>query len=163
MKPQDVCIALALAVEPRRTYVPLATALGLSVSEAHGGVRRLQAAGIVNEERAVIAAALVEFLVHGLKYVFPPVFGGPALGVPTGVYAPALSAPFAAAGVDPWVWPTPDGTVRGLELAPLHRGVPKAALKDPALYELFALVDAVRAGKARERNAAAVRLRDILQ
>jgi hypothetical protein len=34
------------------------------------------------------------------------------------------------------------------------RFVPHAALRDPALYELLALVDAIRDGRARERNLA---------
>jgi hypothetical protein len=32
--------------------------------------------------------------------------------------------------------------------------VPHAALRDPALYELLALVDAIRDGRASERNLA---------
>jgi hypothetical protein len=32
--------------------------------------------------------------------------------------------------------------------------VPKAAKRDPHLYELLALLDAVRIGRARERNLA---------
>jgi len=32
------------------------------------------------------------------------------------------------------------------------KNVPHAALRDPALYELLALVDAIRDGRASERN-----------
>jgi len=39
-------------------------------------------------------------------------------------------------------------------LEPLYKNVPYAALRDPALYELLALVDAIRDGRARERNLA---------
>jgi hypothetical protein len=52
------------------------------------------------------------------------------------------------------VWPDPEGEVRGEELRPLYRSVPEAARRDPALYELLALVDAIRAGRARERTIA---------
>jgi len=34
------------------------------------------------------------------------------------------------------------------------KNVPHAALRDPALYELLALVDAIRDGRASERNLA---------
>ncbi len=44
--------------------------------------------------------------------------------------------------------------MRGYAFAPLYRTVPEAALRDPALYELLALVDAIRDGRARERNLA---------
>jgi hypothetical protein len=39
-------------------------------------------------------------------------------------------------------------------LVPLYRSAPDAALRDPALYEWLALVDALRSGKARERRMA---------
>jgi len=45
--------------------------------------------------------------------------------------------------------------VRGVAFAPLYPSVPAAALEDARLYELLALVDAIRDGRARERNLAA--------
>jgi hypothetical protein len=36
----------------------------------------------------------------------------------------------------------------------LHKQAPKAALRDPALYEMLALVDAVRGDRVRERKLA---------
>jgi hypothetical protein len=53
------------------------------------------------------------------------------------------------------VWPsaTKDRT-RGRMLAPLYRTVPLAVAEDPALHEYLALVDALRAGRARERALA---------
>jgi hypothetical protein len=44
--------------------------------------------------------------------------------------------------------------MRGYEFSPLYRSVPKAALKDQAIYELLTLVDAIRDGRARERELA---------
>jgi len=43
---------------------------------------------------------------------------------------------------------------RGLALAPLYPSVPEAALKDARLYAALALLDALRMGQAREREAA---------
>ena len=37
---------------------------------------------------------------------------------------------------------------------PLHRCVPGAAMRDAKLYDLLALIDAVRVGQARERELA---------
>jgi hypothetical protein len=48
--------------------------------------------------------------------------------------------------------------VRGLSFSPLHKNVPRAALADTRLYELLALVDALRGGGARERVLAASEL-----
>lgn len=100
---------------------------------------------------------LAEFALHGAKYAFPaerlPI--GP--GVPTGHAAPAFAKVFVP-GHEAIVWPDAHGAVRGEGLAPLHACVPGAALRDAALYELLALFDALRAGRARERSMAAKRL-----
>jgi hypothetical protein len=45
--------------------------------------------------------------------------------------------------------------VRGESFGPLYKSAPKAARQDAQLYELLALVDAIRAGRARERRLAA--------
>jgi hypothetical protein len=54
----------------------------------------------------------------------------------------------------PPVWSDPDGQVRGREVEPLYFSAPAASKKDPELYALLALVDAVRFGRARERKMA---------
>ena len=52
------------------------------------------------------------------------------------------------------MWPWPEGDTRGIGLEPLYKKVPQAALRDPGLYELLALVDAIRDGRARDRKIA---------
>jgi hypothetical protein len=51
------------------------------------------------------------------------------------------------------VWPFPEGEHRGVTLEPLYKSAP-AALRDPFLYELLALIDALREGRVRERKLA---------
>jgi hypothetical protein len=48
----------------------------------------------------------------------------------------------------------PQGPVAGYEITPLYPSAPKAAKLDARLYELLALIDALRTGKARERKLA---------
>ena len=60
---------------------------------------------------------------------------------------------------DPLVMPLDEGPVRGRAVAPLHPAAGLAASKDPKLRDLLALVDAIRIGKAREREVAASELR----
>ncbi len=73
--------------------------------------------------------------------------------MPTAYAAPPLSEHISSEDLPP-VWPDPDGTVRGLALEPLYRTAPQAAKADPKLYQLLALVDALRMGRARERKLA---------
>jgi hypothetical protein len=44
-------------------------------------------------------------------------------------------------------------------IEPLHPAAPKACLKDTKLYEYLVLCDALRVGKAREKNLAMVELK----
>lgn len=49
-----------------------------------------------------------------------------------------------------------------MALEPLHPNVPDVAMQDQDLYDLLALVDAVRTGRARERKLAREELRSRL-
>lgn len=50
------------------------------------------------------------------------------------------------------VWPDAEGMLQGAAVKPLYPSVPHAARNEPRLYDLLALVDAIRIGRARERN-----------
>ncbi len=116
-----------------------------------------EAAGSADNPARVNGRNLAEFAVHGAKYVFAANPLPVAVGVPTSHSAPAFAGVFAPGG-DDWVWPHPQGTVRGQGLEPLHPAVPFAAMQDARLYELLALFDALRVGRARERGMALKRL-----
>lgn len=115
----------------------------------------LDSAAVVNRHN------LAEFALHGAKYAFAPERLPVGPGVPTSHAAPAFAGVFAQ-GHDPLVWPDAHGAVRGEGLAPLHLCVPGAALRDAALYELLALFDALRVGRARERGMASTRLQKLI-
>lgn len=112
----------------------------------------------VRQDRPNVSAIL-EFLVHGLKYVFPPHRGQMTRGIATSYAAPPLDT-LIARGQEPIpVWPYPAGQQRGVMLEPLYPTVPFAALRDPSLYQLLAIADALREGRARERRIAEEQLR----
>ncbi|MEZ4299012.1 MAG: hypothetical protein R3B70_28950 [Polyangiaceae bacterium] len=160
LKPQDIVVLLALSVtEGDPTYAGIAQAVGMSTSEVYSAVRRAEKSGLLNPEtRRPIRRALLEFVLHGLKYVFPAERGGLTRGLPTAHAAPPLRNHIVGGDGMPLVWPDPLGEVRGEALRPLYKSVPAAARRSPALYELLALIDAVRAGRARERAMAAEEL-----
>ena len=74
--------------------------------------------------------------------------------MPTGYAAPPLVDLIIQPSEPPPVWPYPEGTVRGQEFSPLYKSVPMAAERDKGLYELLTLIDAIREGRAREKNLA---------
>jgi hypothetical protein len=108
-------------------------------------------------------SALEEFLVHGVKYSFPPDRGELTRGMPTAYAAEPLKSRVSAGNEPPPVWPFPKGKARGYSFAPLYKTVPQAALHDRYLYEKLTLIDAVRDGRSRERNIAEQELRIRLQ
>jgi hypothetical protein len=107
--------------------------------------------------RRVSASASNELLAHALPYIAPASLGAPVRGMPTAWGAPPLAG--EVSGDEAPVWPDRRGTARGPGLAPLHAGVPQLARADPEMYELLALVDALRVGRARERRLALAHLR----
>ena len=159
LKPQDVMVVLKLlSYKGRRPPMSvIAAELGLSPSEVHAAFKRLQRARLLHgremQDRPNLSA-LEEFLLHGLKYAFPAEHGQISRGVPTAYAAPPLKRAIAASDELPPVWPWPDGKTRGIAFEPLYKTAPIAALRDAALYEFLALVDAIRDGRARERKIA---------
>ena len=100
LKPQDVYVALKIAAgrSGRAPYAQLAGELGMSPSEVHASVKRAQQARLLHgpelDDRPNFAA-LEEFLVHGLKYVFPAERGEFTRGVPTSYAAEPLRSVIA--------------------------------------------------------------------
>jgi hypothetical protein len=167
MKSQDIVVLMGLVLPERRrlTYAGLGETLAISASEVHAAMRRNVAAGLLESEgRRPLPVPLMEFLVHGLRYVFPAVQGAPTRGLPTCHAAPVLAASFPGDGAMPPVWPyAGPGAVRGMEFVPLHPNVPFAAVKDLFLYDLLALTDVLRGGRVRERDLAVAKLETIFQ
>lgn len=164
-KPQDVVVALALCsgATPSETYAELARSLGMSASEVHACVRRLSEARLVEpNSRNIRREALLQFLLHGVPYAFPARTKEITRGLPTAWAAPVMSEKLDTSDQLPPVWPDPEGTVQGVSLQPLYPSVPKAARNHPDLYDLLALVDAIRIGRARERAIATTGLKQRL-
>ena len=167
LKPQDILVALKLVAMGERpwSYVQLANELTMSASEINAGVKRCLSANLLmpdfldGKNPRPALKALEEFLVHGVKYAFVPKLGELTRGVPTGYAADPLKGSFVVGDEPPPVWPYAEGRVRGYSFSPLYRSVPQAALADSRLYELLVLVDAIRGGKAREREQAICGLR----
>lgn len=163
LKPQDILVLLKLVAQGDRpwSYNGLAIELGMSPSEVHGAIKRAIAANLAVEIDRHIQPNfrnLEEFLVHGIRYVFIPERGEITRGIPTAHAASPLSDLIVPDQEPLPVWPDPEGEVRGTLFSPLYRSAPEAARKDQVLYELLALVDALRGGRAREREMAAKEL-----
>ena len=157
LRPFDVAVALRLTLVPEDRYEPMAFTMATSTSAVHRAVARLQHAGIcLQGKRTVHVPALMEFLVHGVRYAFPAVFGPERAGLPTAGTHPAL-LPILPASEPPraFVWPMEGGASRGESLVPLFNGQCKVAQRDATLHKLLAAVDLLRVGSPSHRTVAA--------
>jgi hypothetical protein len=147
------------------TYNSLAVDLDLSPSQVHAAVRRAIKSDLAYEidgQVRVHVRNLEEFLVHGMRYLIVPERGAKSRGMATLASAP----PFASLFLDSdekVVWPDSSGETRGESLAPIYKSAPKAAQRDPKLYELLVIADCLRAGRAREKQAATKELKKKLR
>jgi hypothetical protein len=159
LKPQDIYVTLKIvaAKSHRAPYSQLAGDLAMSSSEVHASVNRAQLAHLLHGPKLhnrPNLAALEEFLVHGLKYVFPAQRGELTRGVATSYAAEPLRSVIAQSKEPAPVWPYEAGKQRGIAFEPLYKTAPIAALRDPAFYEYLVLADALRDSRIRERRYA---------
>ncbi len=161
LKGQDIVVLVELlAVEAGWTIRELGEAVGLSSGPVHRSLARLAESGLYDaRRRRVLTGPAEEFLLHGMRFVFPARPQGEVRGDPTAWAASPLKELLSPSDLLPPVWPAADGSARGLALEPLHPGAVSAARRNPATAERLALLDALRAGDARVRGLAAEQLR----
>lgn len=167
LKPQDLLLALKIAVNRRRefTLIELGNELHMAVSVVHGSIRRNEQARLLNRSAGSIRAmrsSLKEFAIHGAKYAFPAILGPLTRGVPTAIAGPVLKVHFEQVNSLPPVWPDPDGSEYGPSVTPLYPTVMAACRRDNSLFEVLTLLDALRVGAAREQELAASELEERL-
>lgn len=128
MRPQDIVILLKKITLAGRgmTNAQLAKDLGISASEVSEALERCKIAHLVDaQKQRVNLLALKEFLVHGLKYVFPVQPQAKVRGVPTAISVPPMCDKIQSSH-EVYVWPDANGEVRGEAITPLYRTVPAA-------------------------------------
>jgi hypothetical protein len=164
IRPSDIAALLFLSAHPGEPYGQMAAVLGLSKSTAHKAVSRLIQLGLAVKDdggRIHIEAEQAIELLRVIRYVFPSVQTEKARGVPTGLAA-LTAVPSSLDNIVTMVWPSRLGSAVGVGVQPLIPNAPDIAFRDPKLYRLMAIVDALRLGDARDREAATVALQKAL-
>lgn len=176
MKSQDILILLKLiSLHQNHLVLPqdfsvraLAASTGVSKTEVSASLKRSIEVGLAKFDRhnqlpTANSKALLDFIVSGLRYVFPAKPGAMERGLVTGFNAPGLQGLLSAVGEYHYVWPDANGSDKGQAVSPLYKTAPYAARQDSKLYQSMALVDAVRLGNPREvaiaKKALTARLR----
>jgi hypothetical protein len=155
MSPLDVVVLLKIISLGNQPWnqKPLADSLGISQSEVSKSIARSKYTGLLDPTGKIVRRlTMIDFLQFGIAYVFPQQPGALVRGIPTAHSAAPLNAIIQA--TEAYVWPSGKGTLRGQSITPLYPSVVNAVQNDQKLYELLALVDAVRVGRAREKELA---------
>lgn len=154
MRPHDLVVLLKIVSSDKDwMQKQLSGSLGISNSEISESLNRSMIARLISrDKRVVFKTALYNFIEHGLKFVFPAEPGVIVRGMPTAHSAPILKDYFVSD--QHYVWPDPLGKVKGQAISPLYPNQLLAAKNDDKLYDMLALVDAIRVGKVREQKKA---------
>lgn len=164
MRPQDVVVLLKIVAKNGQPWQnkDLASELFISAAEISESLNRSSIAGLIDREqkKKVHRQSLMEFLEHGLHYVFPASPEAMANGIYTAHSHPFMQTQFQSEFN--YVWPDPRGEFRGLTIEPLYKNQVSAVKLDPALYLMLALIDVIRVGRVREWKVAVEELKRLL-
>jgi len=155
MRPHDIVVLLKIAAKGKNNWLmkDLSYELGISASEISESINRSVFAGLIAEDKKrLMKLALLEFLEHGIRYVYPQKPGTLARGIKTAHSAKPLNETISS--TEHYIIPYAKGDTRGQMIEPLHPNLAEACIKDAAFYELVSLCDALRVGKVREKNLA---------
>ena len=175
MKSQDVLILLKLISQHHRnaksedfSVRALAASTGISKSEVSASLNRSIETGLARMDRkkripTANKKALLEFVVSGLRYVFPAKPGAIERGLLTCFEAPGLKRLLSSLAENHYIWPDADSKDQGQSINALYSTAPYAAKQDRELYQYMALVDAIRLGNTREVDIASKELKQRFQ
>jgi len=152
MRPQDIVILLKMiSLRDKSISInEMSDLLNISISEISKAMERNSLAGLVSaDKKHVNKLALREFLIYGLKYVFPAQIGGSTRGIATAHSAPPVNQ-YITEGKENFVWKYYKGTKRGNSIIPLYDKIPKIIENQKDLYEFLTIIDTFRVGKSRE-------------
>jgi len=160
LRPQDLVVLLKLLLEKEGAWnqISLAKSLFISQSEISASLKRSAYARLLqNKGKEVARQPFMDLLQYGVPYMFPQQPGVVVRGIPTAHSAEPLVQLISSS--ENYVWPYAKGHMRGHSILPLYPSVIQAVELDPQLYEYLALIDAIRVGRAREKNLALELLR----
>ncbi len=152
MRPQDIIILLKIISIGNSEWrnIDIANATKISPSEVSEALNRSKLSKLIDsKKRKVNTNSFIEFLIYGLKYVFPTEPGAIVKGIPTAHSASPIKEHISS-DTDIYVWPYAKGSHRGQAIEPLYKTLPQIVQQDNLFYELLTIVDTIRVGRVRE-------------
>lgn len=166
LSPSDIYVLAGMLAEAgqKPTLRALARELHVDHTLVHRALKRAEEAGLYRSaSKQVNRANFEELMAHAARFIAPAALGELTRGTPAAWAAKPISQRIRQHGDEPPpVWPDADGAVRGQALRPLHPAAVQASQESPALSELLAIIDSLRAGDVRVRQVATEELRAAL-
>ena len=173
MRPQDIAIIMAIIADsmtPNKwsniedssndapvldfVKIPMSNKkisqiLQISESEVSESLYRSSFSGLIDntKRKKVNQKALLDFLLYGIKYVFPTRPASFGRGIATAHSAEPLKGFILSE--ENYVWDYPEGNIRGQIIEPLYPTIPSVSMQNNNLYKLLSLIDGIRTGTAR--------------
>ena len=140
---------------------------GISKSQVNLSLNRMYEVGLAKigsnmGNPKVNKQALLEFIVYGIRYVFPAKLGVLTRGIATSIAAPVLNQDIKSSGDLIHVWSDAQGNEKGLSVGSLHKNVRQAIKGDDLMYDFLVLTDAIRIEQLRTRKIAIDKLTKLL-
>jgi len=164
MRPHDIPILVKAFMLQRDPWLikDLATSVYISQSEVSESLHRSMYAELLDEQKQKVhPKRFYEFIIYGMRYVFPQKPGHLTRGMATAHSHPALQGKFIS-NVK-YVWPKEKGETLGHAVGPFYAKQVNACQDDDELYFVLSLVEIIRVGKTREVNYAKEQLKKIFE
>lgn len=156
---------IELFADNRYSLLALEKSTGISKSQISLAIKRCVALKLLFIKDGipyVNVHDLFNIIRYAIMFFFPIKKVGLQYGLPISASSLFLNKKILVNKEYPMVWAYTKGNVWGEAIEPIYPTAPAAALKDPILYELLVLVDAIRANNPREKMVAINELERIL-
>lgn len=121
IRPHDIVVLLKIAAKEQQSWFikDLSYELNISASEISESLNRFKFAGLIApNKKSIMRLALIDFLEHGIKYVYPQQPGAIVRSIPKAHSAPPLNNIIVSE--EYCVWPYAKGEKRGQAIEPQY-------------------------------------------
>jgi len=165
LKPQDIVVLGKLVTdETWPTQKDIASTLELSQSEISHSLKTLEQVGLINlNQRKTNKLAVIEFVVHAVKFFYPSEKHGVGRGMSVGPSSQYFSKRVQSDEFN-YVWPDPNGDSKGILISPLLPKLTSSIKENEKLLLFLNIVEVFRGlGGVRHLQEAQKALKEILK
>lgn len=165
LKPQDIVVLGKLVTdEVWPTQKEIANALELSQSEISHSLKTLEQVGLINiSQKRINKLAVLEFIVHAIKFFYPSEKQGIGRGIKVGPSYSYFSKRVHSDEFD-YVWPDPDGEAKGVIVSPLLTRFSKTIKENEKLLLFLNVIEVFRGlGGVRHQQEAQKALKELIR